>query len=323
MFKKMFTRFSKVVAAGLVLSFMFLVPGAEASHWGLSGGLQTHDPTIVRESGNTWWSASTGTGIGMKYSTNGGKTWTDGLPIFSQPLSWWKKYAPNMTTNDVWAPDLEYYRGRYYCYYSVSEFGKNNSAIGLVSCSSISKGDWRDDGVVLYSRYGSSKFNAIDPNLVVDGKGKPWLVYGSWFDGIHVVRLSQSTMKPTGSSTKIAYRSGGIEGPCIMYNNGYYYLFTSIGKCCNGVNSTYKIMYGRSKSITGPYVDKNGKALASGGGSILDSGNARWVGPGGQDVYRNGSRGYVIARHAYDAYNNGTPTLLISDLYFKNGWPTY
>lgn len=54
MFKKMFTRFSKVVAAGLVLSFMFLVPGAEASHWGLSGGLQTHDPTIVRESGNTW-----------------------------------------------------------------------------------------------------------------------------------------------------------------------------------------------------------------------------------------------------------------------------
>ena len=112
MFKKMFTRFSKVVAAGLVLSFMFLVPGAEASHWGLSGGLQTHDPTIVRESGNTWWSASTGTGIGMKYSTNGGKTWTDGLPIFSRPLSWWKKYAPNMTTNDVWAPDLEYYRGR-------------------------------------------------------------------------------------------------------------------------------------------------------------------------------------------------------------------
>ena len=67
MFKKMFTRFSKVVAAGLVLSFMFLVPGAEASHWGLSGGLQTHDPTIVRESGNTWWSASTGTGIGMNF----------------------------------------------------------------------------------------------------------------------------------------------------------------------------------------------------------------------------------------------------------------
>jgi arabinan endo-1,5-alpha-L-arabinosidase len=59
-----------------------------------------------------------------------------------------------MTNNDVWAPDLEYYRGRYYCFYSVSEFGKNNSAIGLVSCSSISRGDWRDDGVVVSSKAG-------------------------------------------------------------------------------------------------------------------------------------------------------------------------
>lgn len=323
MFNKKLVRASKVLALGLAVAMAVIVPGAQASHWGLSGGVVTHDPTIVRESGSTWWSASTGQGIGMKYSTNNGKTWTDGLPIFAKPLSWWKNYAPNMASNDVWAPDLEYYRGRYYCFYSVSEFGKNNSAIGLVSCSSISKGDWRDDGVVISSKAGKDSFNAIDPNLVVDEKGKPWLVYGSWFDGIHVVRLNQSTMKPAGSATKIAYRSGGIEGPCIMYNNGYYYLFTSIGKCCNGVNSTYKIMYGRSKSITGPYVDKNGKKLTSGGGTILDSGNSRWVGPGGQDVYRNSSMGYVIARHAYDASNNGTPTLLISDLYFKNGWPTY
>lgn len=323
MFKKKLLRASKVTALGLALALVVLVPGAQASHWGLSGGVVTHDPTIVRESGSTWWSASTGQGIGMKFSTNNGKTWTDGLPIFAQPLSWWKNYAPNMTTNDVWAPDLEYYRGRYYCFYSVSEFGKNNSAIGLVSCSKISKGDWRDDGVVISSKAGKDSFNAIDPNLVVDANGKPWLVYGSWFDGIHIVRLNQSTMKPAGSPTKIAYKSGGIEGPCIMYNNGYYYLFTSIGKCCNGVNSTYKIMYGRSTSITGPYVDKNGKSLTSGGGTILDSGNSRWIGPGGQDVYRNSSMGYVIARHAYDASNNGTPTLLISDLYFKNGWPTY
>lgn len=325
MFKKRLLRASKVVALGLVVVMALSVTGSTASHWGLSGGVVTHDPTIIRESGSTWWSASTGTGIGMKYSTNNGKTWTDGLPIFSSPLSWWKKYAPNMTTNDVWAPDLEYYRGRYYCFYSVSEFGKNNSAIGLTSCSSISKGDWRDDGMVLYSKSGTSAYNAIDPNLVVDAAGKPWLVFGSWFDGIHIVRLNQSTMKPTGSYTKLAARSGGIEGPCIMYdkNSGYYFMFASIGKCCAGVNSTYKIIYGRSKSITGPYVDKNGKNLTSGGGTVLDSGNSRWVGPGGQDVYRNSSAGYVIARHAYDASNNGTPTLLISDLYFKNGWPTY
>lgn len=323
MFKKRLLRASKLIALGMALAMAVIVPGAQASHWGLSGGVVTHDPTIIRESGSTWWSASTGQGIGMKYSTNNGRTWTDGLPIFAQPLSWWRQYAPRMTNNDVWAPDLEYYRGRYYCFYSVSEFGKNNSAIGLVSCSSISRGDWRDDGVVISSKAGRDTFNAIDPNLVVDAAGKPWLVYGSWFDGIYVVRLNQSTMKPAAAPVRIAYRSGGIEGPCIMYNNGYYYLFTSIGKCCNGVNSTYKIMYGRSRSITGPYLDKNGRNLLNGGGTIMDSGNDRWRGPGGQDVFRNGSMGYVMARHAYDAYNNGTPTLLISDLYFWNGWPTY
>jgi arabinan endo-1,5-alpha-L-arabinosidase len=129
-------------------------------------------------------------------------------------------------------------------------------------------------------------------------------------------------MKPTGSSTKLASRSGGIEGACIMYNGGYYYLFASIGNCCQGVNSTYKIVVGRATSITGPYYDKSGKAMTSGGGTVFDGGNARWVGPGGQDVYKNGSN-YVMARHAYDADNNGTPTLLISDLYFSGGWPTY
>lgn len=322
MFKKMLVRASKVVALGLAVAMAMLVPGAEASHWGLSGGLQTHDPTIIRESGSLWWSASTGTGIGMKYSTNNGKTWTDGVRIFANEMSWWRNYAPNMGNNDVWAPDLEYYRGKTYCFYSVSEFGKNNSAIGLTTCSKVSAGDWKDQGVILSSKSGKSGSNAIDPNLAVDANGKPWLVYGSWFSGLHVVRLNQSTMKPTGSSTKIAARSGGIEGGCIMYNGGYYYLFASIDKCCAGVNSTYKIVVGRSTSITGPYKDKSGKDMTSGGGTVFDAGNWKWIGPGGQDVYKNGSN-YVIARHAYDSENNGTPTLLISDLYFKNGWPTY
>lgn len=58
-------------------------------------------------------------------------------------------------------------------------------------------------------------------------------------------------------------RSAGIEAPGIVYNNGWYYLFASIDKCCQGVDSTYKIIYGRSRSITGPYLDKAGKSLLS------------------------------------------------------------
>jgi arabinan endo-1,5-alpha-L-arabinosidase len=233
-----------------------------------------------------------------------------------------RTYAPNMGANNVWAPDVKYFNGRYWCYYSVSEYGKNNSAIGLTSCSSIVKGDWRDDGMVIYSKSGTHAYNAIDGDLTIDASGNPWLSFGSWFDGIHVVRLSTSTMKPTGTIYSIAKRSGGIEGPNIVYANGYYYLFVSIDKCCAGTSSTYKIAYGRSSSITGPYVNKSGTAMTSGGYSLLDSGNTRWKGPGGQDVYQNGSA-WVIARHAYDANNNGAPTLLISDLYWSSSWPTY
>lgn len=308
------------IFALMLVAIMLVTMPVSAAHWGLSGDLGSHDPTIIKE-GSTWWSPYTGTGLAMKYSTDG-YTWHNGIQIFASELSWWRTYAPNMGSNNVWAPDIQYYSGRYYMFYCVSEFGKNNSAIGLTSCSSIATGDWRDDGMVISSKSGTNAYNAIDPNMVIDSSGKPWLVFGSWFDGIHIVRLNSSTMKPSGTIYSIAYKSGGIEGGCMIYKDGYYYLFASIGVCCQGVNSTYKIIYGRSTSVTGPFVDKNGVDMKNGGGTILDSGNARWVGPGGQDVYKNGSS-YVIARHAYDANNNGAPTLLISDLYFTSGWPTY
>lgn len=321
MFKR--NRIMKKLQRGIalfLLVFMVVSLPVQAAHWGLSGDLGSHDPTLIKE-GNLWWSPSTGVGLAMKYSSDG-LVWRNGTQIFSKELSWWRTYAPNMGSNDVWAPDIQYYNGRYYLFYSVSEFGKNNSAIGLTSCSSIVAGDWRDDGIIISSKSGTTAYNAIDPNMVIDADGKPWLVFGSWFDGLHIVRLNSSTWKPSGTIYSIAYKSGGIEGGSMIYKDGYYYLFASIGVCCQGVNSTYKIAYGRSTSVTGPFVDKNGVSMSNGGGTILDSGNTRWIGPGGQDVYKNGSS-YVIARHAYDATNNGAPTLLISDLNFSGGWPTY
>ncbi len=311
--------FLRMIAVIMLVTLVFAIP-VQAAFWNLTGDVGSHDPTLIKE-GNLWWSPYTGTGLAMKYSSDG-LAWHNGVQIFASELAWWRTYASNMGTNDVWAPDIEYYNGRYYMYYCVSEFGKNNSAIGLTSCSGILTGDWRDDGMVISSKSGTNAYNAIDPNMVIDANGSPWLVFGSWFDGLHIVKLNTSTMKPTGTIYSIAYKSGGIEGGTMIYKDGYYYLFASIGVCCQGVNSTYNIIYGRSTSITGPFKDKNGTNLTDGGGTILDSGNSRWKGPGGQDVYKNGSN-YVIARHAYDADNNGAPTLLISDLYFSNGWPTY
>jgi len=309
----------KLPIASIVFGCASLAAMASAAFWNLTGALVTHDPSITKE-GNTWWVFETGTGIGVKYSGDG-HAWTQGVRIFANPLSWWKTYAPAMGTNDVWAADVHQYNGKTWCYYAVSSFGSKNSAIGLVSATNIATGNWTDNGMVISSGSGTA-YNAIDPNLTFDSAGVPWLAFGSWFDGLHIVKLNTSTMKPTGTIYSIAKDSAGIENPFIVYNGGYYYLFVSKGTCCNGASSTYRIAYGRSTSITGPYVDKNGVNMTSSGGTILDSGNSQWIAPGGQSIYKNGSS-WVIARHALNNQNNLTPTLLINDLIWSGGWPSY
>jgi arabinan endo-1,5-alpha-L-arabinosidase len=293
---------------------------ALAAFWNLSGDIAVHDPTLIKE-GNSWYTFSTGPGIQVLKSDNG-TSWYRVPQIFLNEPSWWNSAVPAQKDLDVWAPDVQWYNGKVWLYYSISTFGSNRSAIGLASANSVGAGQWKDEGIVLQSST-SNNYNAIDPELVIDASGNPWLAFGSFWSGLKIVKLDKNTMKPTGNISSIAARpnnGGAIEAPSITYRNGYYYLFASIDSCCKGVNSTYKMVYGRSTSITGPYVDKNGVNMMNGGGTILDTGNVRWKGPGGQDVVN----GNLIVRHAYDATDNGNPKLLISDLLWDtNRWPKY
>ncbi|WP_275297438.1 RICIN domain-containing protein [Shewanella electrica] len=285
--------------------------------WPLSGNLGTHDPTIAYENGS-WWELQTGVGIYGKVSHDG-LVWQPLPSIFPNPLSWWKNYVPNHANNDVWAPDIKHYNGKVWLYYAISTFGSRVSAIGLAVADSLAAGNWQDRGLVINTT-AANNYNAIDPDLVIDKDGDPWLTFGSWNSGIKVVRLNPITMKPIGELSSIASRSGGIEAPTIIYRRGYYYLFVSVGKCCDGVNSTYQIRYGRATDVTGPYLDKNGTDMMNGGGSLFDGGNNQWVGPGGQDIANTD----VIIRHAYDANDGGNPKMLISTLNWdSNGWPKY
>lgn len=313
----------KTFVLSLVLVLLF-IPNASASFWDVSGDTMLHDPSITKE-GNVWWAFGTGevnkNGIRVLRSEDG-KQWGATPVIFPQPLAWWKQYVPNHERNQ-WAPDVSYYNGRYWVFYSVSSFGSKNSLIGLTSTKSIQSGDWRDDGLVIKST-AANNYNAIDGDLVIDKSGEPWMSFGSFWSGIKLTKLDKNTMKPTGQLYAIAARPNvpdhAIEAPNITYKDGYYYLFVSFDHCCRGVDSDYKIAVGRSKDITGPYVDRSGKRMLDGGGTILDAGNERWIGPGHQDVYNNN----VIVRHAYDAENNGAPRLLINDLYWdSSGWPRY
>lgn len=286
----------------------------QAQTWVLDGNLGSHDPTIIEENG-VWWQFQTGVGIYGKRS-NDGLSW-DPLPsVLPQALSWWNNYVPDHANNDVWAPDIHVFNDRVWMYYSVSTFGSKVSAIGLISASSISDGNWRDDGLVIATN-NTNNYNAIDPNLIITPEGEPWMVFGSWNSGIMLTKIDPSTMKLDGQLYNLASRGGGIEGPTLMHRNGYYYLFVSVGRCCAGVDSTYQILVGRSVNITGPYLDKAGNNMSDGAGFVVKQTSGNWIGPGGQDIHDG-----VIAYHAYDANQDGNAFLRLETLgWDSSGWP--
>ncbi len=180
----------------------------------------------------------------------------------------------------------------------------------------MATGDWVDKGIVIETAAGDSK-NAIDPSFITSPNGAPYLVYGSWGNGIYITALNASTLKATGNSYRLATASGGVEGANLVYNGGYYYLFVSKGLCCKGASSTYYIAYGRSTSLFGPYLDKNGVDMKNGGGTVFEGASSGWAASGGQSV-----AGGRIARHRYSS-SDGASILFISDLNFSNGWPTF
>ena len=113
-----------------------------------------------------------------------------------------------------------------------------------------------------------------------------------------------------------------IEAPFIFRKNGYYYLFVSWDFCCRGIKSTYKMAVGRSRTVQGPYLDRNGKSLAEGGGTLLLAGNGRWPGVGHNAAYTFAGRD-ILVFHAYDASDEGKSKLQILELKWDTaGWPS-
>ena len=234
-------------------------------------------------------------------------------------------------TRDLWAPDIAFYNGKYLLYYAASSFGSRNSAIGLASNKTLDPASrdyqWHDDGVILRSTV-SDEYNAIDPNFVLDEIGRPWLAFGSFWSGIKLRRLTPNGTPDSADPTlySLASRTApetAIEAPAIIREGRYFYLFVSWDRCCQGLQSTYRIMVGRSEKITGPYLDKNGTDMAQGGGTQLLVGDGkRLIGPGGQSLFHDTGR-WLMALHFYDGNTNGTARLQIRPVSFDEKlWPT-
>ena len=314
----------KRAASACALALALFAGTAHAAPWSLSGSLLTHDPDIVK-SGSTYWIFETtgNAGIGVKYSGDG-HAWTQGVAIFGSGLSWWKTYNPSTAPAQVWAPGCIEISSTAACYYAVSSFGSQKSAIGLTtSAGGIAAGKWVDNGAVITSASGNS-YNAIDPQPVTDASGNLWLSFGSFWNGIYITKVDKTTFKPTGSWTNIAKdTSAGVENSFILrhtYNGAtWYYLFASKGSCCNGSSSNYHIVVGRSTSITGPYYDRNGTSMMNNGsGTTIASSGSRFIAPGGESAISD----TIMAWYALDNQANLNPVLFINNLSWgSDGWP--
>lgn len=295
-----------------------------------------HDPVMAYEN-NKYYMFTTGFGIGMLSSDDMVNWKIEKAPLDPIP-SWAKEVVPSYKGH-TWAPDVQKVGDRWYLYYSCSTFGKNISAIGVAANNTLDPKSpdykWEDQGMVISSQPRINDWNAIDPNLILDKKGNPWLVFGSFWDGIQLVQLKKDMKTPIGKPRTIARRrnpevvahnqpeanTNAIEAPFITYHDEYYYLFVSFDFCCKGLSSNYKTAVGRSKKITGPYLDMKGNKMLNTGGSILVGESDHFSGVGHCGVYEFGDKWYFVA-HGYDKQKNGASKLYLRELQWTDGWPS-
>lgn len=308
-----------------------------------------HDPVMARGEDGRYYLFATGMGVSV-LSSSDMQEWQFEAPVLN-PIPSWAVDTVRGYRGHTWAPDIYYHDGLWHLYYSCSTFGKNGSAIGHAVNKTLDPQSphfgWEDRGMVIASHRGRDNWNAIDPNLILDKRGTPYLTYGSFWDGIQLIRLSKADLQtPVTEPVTIARRYGkryvngkninftiegrdtieagenAIEAPFIYKRGRYYYLFVSHDYCCRGENSTYKTVYGRSRTIEGPYYDREGRRMDEGGGTLLYGPDEHYFGVGHCSVYDFDGHTYFVS-HAYEKAHGGRAKLFIRPLTFtRDGWIT-
>jgi arabinan endo-1,5-alpha-L-arabinosidase len=297
-----------------------------------------HDPEIIKQ-GDIYYLFTTGGGVS---SSKDLVNWKFEYNVFPKAPEWiTQDMIPGFRGGGYWAPDISNVRGTYYLYYAYSQNTKITSVIGVATNKSLNPSDtnfkWVDHGLVIQSVPHRDFWNAIDPNLVMV-RGQGWLVFGSFWDGIKMAKLSPDLLSIAKPEVWYSLASrprsfvldntdpgeSAIEGAFIYQRPGnvnYFYLFVSFDHCCRGLESTYKVVVGRSRNIEGPYVDKEGKLMMHGGGTIVAEGNEYWAGVGHSAHYNMDGKS-IMVMHGYDKLDNGRSKLIIREMKWGvDDWP--
>ncbi len=335
-----------LLCMALTLSAMHILSAGETEPSGFVYP-DAHDPAVAFCDGRCYVIT---TGMGIMSSADMVHWQFEGNVLESTPEWAREKGFDGMP----WAPDIQYFNGQYYVYYSYSVFGRNISAIGVATNRTLNPDSdeyrWIDHGMVIESVPGRDEWNAIDANVTVDEDGIGWMSFGSFWRGIKMFRLDGSLTRvaepqewyplcrrPEGTARVISGTADGIEpdprgkdfdpgdgaveAPFIFRHGGWYYLFVSYDLCCRGAESTYNVVVGRSRKLTGPYLDRDGRSLMDGAGTVVACGNDRYSGVGHCAVVSSGGRDYMFM-HGYDRDYDYRSKLLIREIsWTSDGWP--
>ncbi|MDR1881926.1 MAG: family 43 glycosylhydrolase [Prevotella sp.] len=276
----------------------------------------TPDPTIIKVDGGSFYLYATEDIRNVPvYRSDNLVDWDFSGTAFTE------KNRPGFEPEGgLWAPDVNCIDGKYVLYYSMSVWGGEWTCGIGVAVADNPGGPFTDKGKLLGSNETGVQ-NSID-QFYMEDQGKKYLFWGS-FRGIYAIELGNDglSLKPDADKKQIA--GTAFEGTYIHKRGGYYYLFASAGSCCEGVNSTYRLVAGRSGSLFGPYVDKSGKDMMNNGYSVVIGPNSRFVGNGHcSEIVQDKNGNDWILYHGVDVENPKGRVLLLDQIKWdKDEWP--
>lgn len=224
----------------------------------------------------------------------------------------------------LWAPEIRYIKNKYVLFYSLAEWGNGwVSTIGY-AVADKPEGPFSPKGWVFNSRQ-MSVDNGID-QFYWEEDGKPYMVWGS-FNGIYIVELdvTDDLVITPKKDTMVRIAGNAYEGSNLWKRDGYYYLICSTGSCCEGANSTYITVVGRSKSLFGPYVNKSGGRMLDNQHELIVKGDSRWAGTGHNSIWlEDDDKNVWMLYHAYAKGDpgRGRQVLLDKIQWDADGWPS-
>lgn len=268
-----------------------------------------HDPSTIAECDGKYYTFGTG---------GGGLISEDG----------WSWYSGAERPGGGAAPDVLKIGDRYLVIYGATGGGLGGGHNGRILTMWNKTLDPKSpdfkytDAIEVCSSDGMEDQDAIDPGMLLDPvTGRLWVSYGTYFGTIRLIELDPATGERVKGNVEkdIAI---DCEATDLIYRNGWYYLLGTHGTCCDGVNSTYNIVVGRSRSVEGPYKDNVDRDMFHGGGRMVIAAGDRVCGPGhfGRTIIDDGIE-VMSCHYEADFEQGGRSVLGIRPLLWKNDWP--